>query len=604
MVVKVQSCLLSISLLLMGGMPTLAQVVTTLVSDTVYRADGTPASGTILISWPAFTTGEGQAVASGSAATEIGADGAFSLQLAPNSGATPYGSYYTAILHLDDGSVNTEYWMVPLSQVPVTLSIVRSSLLPTSVAMQTASKAYVDSAIAAAVSGVPLSSSTPYVQKTGDTMTGPLVLPGDPSASSQAADKHYVDTGVAAATTGLAQKVTTAPQATQVIAQPTGTQIQTNRLNSVEYASQYASGRGSNGIANAVQSADCLSGCDVKAEVDYSQGETYVGSDWNNATHVEDERGGGRRDTYMNPHGVVKTGDDAGQVINVTSTASASGVFQATASQEPASEGLIIEHQGLTGGSNLHPASVEGAVPYFKSTYAALSLSGTYNTPGQHILAPGNIACYGVGDCLIGSQFILASGGFRDEADEGAHPYDLQVQEDPMVFQGICSTGCTTGSSALTVGISSGAGTQGEGRFLIDKNPTKVISTGILTGGVSASTGGIGPSAFFSGTTFPVSTFFATAQMIPSQANDIAPGTVVVGIATSGVPSGFATSTTAAPSTSGVACLTDPVNGYNPTNYEMASYSVVDASHLTMALKKVHAARKQRLRSEGSAATD
>ena len=33
-------------------------VATTRVSDTVYRADGTPASGTLLISWPAFTTAE------------------------------------------------------------------------------------------------------------------------------------------------------------------------------------------------------------------------------------------------------------------------------------------------------------------------------------------------------------------------------------------------------------------------------------------------------------------------------------------------------------------------------------------------------------------
>jgi len=30
----------------------------TIVADTVYRADGTPARGTILISWPAFSTAE------------------------------------------------------------------------------------------------------------------------------------------------------------------------------------------------------------------------------------------------------------------------------------------------------------------------------------------------------------------------------------------------------------------------------------------------------------------------------------------------------------------------------------------------------------------
>ena len=32
-----------------------------------------------------------------------------------------------------------------------------------------------------------------YVKKTGDTMTGPLVLPGDPTTDLQAATKQYVD---------------------------------------------------------------------------------------------------------------------------------------------------------------------------------------------------------------------------------------------------------------------------------------------------------------------------------------------------------------------------------------------------------------------------
>lgn len=36
-----------------------------------------------------------------------------------------------------------------------------------------------------------------FVQKAGDTMTGPLVLPGDPTASLQAAPKQYVDSALA-----------------------------------------------------------------------------------------------------------------------------------------------------------------------------------------------------------------------------------------------------------------------------------------------------------------------------------------------------------------------------------------------------------------------
>jgi len=35
-----------------------AEPAKTLVSDIVYRADGTPASGTLVISWPAFITSE------------------------------------------------------------------------------------------------------------------------------------------------------------------------------------------------------------------------------------------------------------------------------------------------------------------------------------------------------------------------------------------------------------------------------------------------------------------------------------------------------------------------------------------------------------------
>ena len=191
----------------------------------------------------------------------------------------------------------------------------------------------------------------------------------------------------------------------------------------------------------------------------------------------------------------------------------------------------------------------------------------------------------------MGSQFLRASGGFRDEADEGAHPFDLQIQEDTRVFQGSCSSGCTTGSRTVGIAVTSAAGTQGEGRYLIDKNPSKVISSGVLTGAAFGPAGGPGPGAIFSGTSFPVSVFLATAQVISSQANNVAPGDVTVAIATSGVYAGLATSTAALPAASGVACVTDLPNAFNPTNYEMAAYTIVDATHLQMNFNKVHAAR-------------
>ena len=85
----------------------------TTISDTVYRADGTAASGTVLISWPSFQTAEGDAVAGGDLAVTIGPGGGFSAQLVPNVGASPAGTYYVVVFQLDDGTVRTEYWVGP-----------------------------------------------------------------------------------------------------------------------------------------------------------------------------------------------------------------------------------------------------------------------------------------------------------------------------------------------------------------------------------------------------------------------------------------------------------------------------------------------------------
>lgn len=81
---------------------------TTEVSDVVYRADSTPASGVALISWPAFTTADGQPVAAGSTSVPLGTDGSFSVALVPNAGATPAGAYYTVVFQLDEAVSNRE----------------------------------------------------------------------------------------------------------------------------------------------------------------------------------------------------------------------------------------------------------------------------------------------------------------------------------------------------------------------------------------------------------------------------------------------------------------------------------------------------------------
>ena len=259
----------------------------TTIQDTVYRADGTAASGTLLITWPAFTTAAGQPVAAGQSSVALHAGGALSVSLAPNAGASPSGTYYTVVYQLGDGSVKTEYWSVPTTS-PTTLAVIRTTpgtgISSTSVASQqyvnaavsakadntsvvhnsgteavagvkqfsasptvpapsgasdVANKSYVDSAVSNSasnvnvvhltgtetISGVKQFSIQPtvptpvggtdvankqyvdtavvnggagsFIMKSGDTMTGPLTLSGDPTASGQASNRHYVDTSVA-----------------------------------------------------------------------------------------------------------------------------------------------------------------------------------------------------------------------------------------------------------------------------------------------------------------------------------------------------------------------------------------------------------------------
>ena len=561
---------------------------TTQVTDTVYRADGTAASGTVLVSWPAFTAATGASIPAGSTSVTIAVNGALSVNLVPNAGSTPIGSYYTVVYHLDDGSVTREYWVVPTPIVggtgTVTVAAVRNTVLPTSVAMQTVSKAYVDTAIATAVAGHPLDSS-PYVLKTGDTMTGPLVLPADPTTPLQASDKNYVDTQVTGLESGLNQKVSLFPQATQVVAQPTGTTLAVNNLNATEYASQYQTGAGNNGIANATQSSDCAGGCHVTVEQTYPATEPVNLTTLTNQTIVDDKRGGGDTETSFNPRS--SNGANTARSVTVDATESAASVLAATGSTQIFERNQLLTLNAFAGGSNEFPQSIEQTPPYGKSTYQALDMEGFEYTPGQHVLYTAGQKCYGVGDCIIGGLFITSSLGLRDGADEGTHPFDTIFIEDPSVFDGTCAIGCTPGSTSVQVNATANPGTQGEGRFLIDTNPAKTITTGSLIGGAQQ---GIEPSANFAGTSFPVSTLLQVAVTIPSQANNIAPGTVTVPITTSGAPAGFASNTAALAATTGVACVEDQQGNANPTYFETAIYSVVDGTHLQLTLNRPHAA--------------
>lgn len=234
-----------------------AQIKTTTVQGVIYRADGTPASGTLLVSWPAFTTPQSQAIAAGITSAPIGADGFVSVNLTPNAGSLPTGNYYTAVYHLSDGTVNQEYWIVPASGTAA-VAAVRAQLQPSTIAVQPVSQAYVDSAVA--------SLSGSWLPLAGGTLNGPLTLNGDPTGGNQAATKHYADQ-LAAAQVPLAGGTMTGPL--------TVPKLYAKQFEGHYYADQMQSGSGNNGIAMSL--SDCRSysyACQVLAPTLYAQTET------------------------------------------------------------------------------------------------------------------------------------------------------------------------------------------------------------------------------------------------------------------------------------------------------------------------------------------
>ena len=161
-----------------GGGLTLCQI-----TDTVYRANGSPAQGDVVLLWNAFTTAAGQPVAAGNLTVTLGANGQFSAALAPNAGATPAGSYYRVTYKLDDGSTSSEFWSVPnLSNT--TIGAIRSTLVPANQAAQFltrnwADAHYMDLTDAQTVAGVKTFTSSPSIPT--------------PQNPNDAANKAYVD---------------------------------------------------------------------------------------------------------------------------------------------------------------------------------------------------------------------------------------------------------------------------------------------------------------------------------------------------------------------------------------------------------------------------
>ena len=164
----------------------------------------------------------------------LGAGGALSVALVPNVNATPADTVYTVVYQLNDGTVRTEYWIVPTTS-PATLAEVRTTLGTPANAADLATQQFVTAAVATkandsavvhltgseTITGSKQFSVAPslpspvqpgdatnkqyvdnsvqnlgsgnFLSLSGGTMSGALTLSGDPVAANQAATKHYSD---------------------------------------------------------------------------------------------------------------------------------------------------------------------------------------------------------------------------------------------------------------------------------------------------------------------------------------------------------------------------------------------------------------------------
>jgi hypothetical protein len=599
-----------------AAFPCMGQVTTTLVQDTVYHADGTVATGTILVRWPAFVTAGGNTIAAGSLTANIGANGEVSLNLAPNVGATPAGAYYTAVYHLDDGTVSKEYWSVP--NIPsTTVAAIRSLVMPASVAVDAITATEVNSLLGN------------YLPISGGTLNGALQLQADPKTEMQAATKNYVDNAIAPLSGELSHAVSSTPQASQVIEQPTGTTLAANVFQGGYYASQFQTSSLNNGIANLMNSANCatnspngLSGCTVFVDPTYTNNENPQGYgayifgnnaynlNWPFDTHVHDERNGVTADYYENPFSKVPQ-QSAGQSITTDYTLDFQkwGLYQGN---QAGSE--YLQTTDYAGGYNFDNYFVSGQPQYlFKTYYTNLDLATTNYTSGQQEAIYNVLNCHGTGDCLGMTTLITCDGGMNTSNDEGCHGGDFQVTEDPAVYKGTVTAAAAVGATVVKTNGTAGQGTQGQDRTLMDTMAADVLSGTSITGYNGAV--GTGPSgasavnpneAIDSNANYPVSTMVQLCYpgsdngeggaagctvgsqpigFIPSASGKINPAAsittnVVASYAANapftGLPAGFCTPSTLQSSNSSAACYL-PASGTacisDQEEYETVNYT-------------------------------
>lgn len=115
--------ILAVVALCLFAFPALAQSpLTTTVADTIYAENGSPQTGSLVISNPRFTSPDGYAIAASTETVTLSSNGTFSVALVPTFGGTPAGTYYTVQINPTSGPPRTEQWSVPYFPTALTIS--------------------------------------------------------------------------------------------------------------------------------------------------------------------------------------------------------------------------------------------------------------------------------------------------------------------------------------------------------------------------------------------------------------------------------------------------------------------------------------------------
>jgi hypothetical protein len=100
-----------------------AQPPLTTIQDTLYKADGTPFNGIVMISWPSFEASDLSEIAGQTITVKV-ENGNLRVRLVPNAMTSPQ-VFYTVVYNSDGRIQFNESWAVPVSLVPLRIRDVR-----------------------------------------------------------------------------------------------------------------------------------------------------------------------------------------------------------------------------------------------------------------------------------------------------------------------------------------------------------------------------------------------------------------------------------------------------------------------------------------------